>query len=277
MRLPAKMLAVLMGILLGAGPAVADGWVGFYVPSKPSKPPSAKATLSAGAATGICIREILAAQERHGIPNNLLLAIGLQEAGTRRNGHFTVWPFAVNAAGEGRLFDTRAAALAWIADRRHAGIASIDVGCMQINMRWHPEAFENAAEGFDARVNVDYAARFLKRLHARTGDWLTAAGSYHSFEPAFRDVYLDRLQRNIAAANSGLNAFAALARNAHGSEMSPLPDRQRKRTEEKVTIARATWGADLGGRANAGSSIYSGRRITPLLPQFSVQTSEASG
>ena len=39
--------------------------------------------------------------------------------------------------------------------RRAARIRSIDVGCMQINRRWHPEAFDSPAQGVDPRVNVD--------------------------------------------------------------------------------------------------------------------------
>lgn len=280
MRLAPLLLCLLViGWLGPTAPARAEGWVGFYVPSTTAKSRRSATAISPGGATGICIREILAAQERHDIPDNLLLAIGLQEAGTRRGGHFTVWPFAVNAAGEGRLFDTRAAALNWIAERQRAGIASIDVGCMQINMRWHPEAFDSPAQGFDPRVNVEYAARFLKRLHARTGDWLMAAGSYHSFEPEFRDVYLTRLHRNIAAANSGMNGFAALAQGAGDAEIAPLqaPSRSRRKSTANTTVARATWGADLGGQATAGTSIYSGRKITPLLPQFTNHSDEASG
>lgn len=167
------LVAGLIGLTFGTT-ALADGWGQFYV-SKTPRAARAGTPIASGGEDGVCIREILAAQARHGIPDNMLLAIGLQEAGTRRNGQFTVWPYAVNAEGEGRLFDSRLAALDWIAERQRAGVRSIDVGCMQINMRWHPDAFVNAAEGFDPTVNVDYAARFLKQLYAQTGNWMQAA------------------------------------------------------------------------------------------------------
>ena len=82
----------------------------------------------------------------HGIPNNILLGIGLQEAGRRVGEGVTIWPWSVNAAGTGRVFDSRDEALAWVQERQAAGIASIDVGCMQINLRWHPEAFVSPAQ-----------------------------------------------------------------------------------------------------------------------------------
>ena len=256
--------------------AGAEGWARFYVPTqKPVTEPTITSDLARGDNMGICIREILAAQIRHGIPDNLLLAIGLQEAGTRRNGHFTVWPFAVNAAGIGRLFDTRAAALEWVTSRQRAGVESIDVGCMQINLRWHPDAFATADQGFDPRTNVDYAARFLKQLRKRTGDWMQAAGAYHSFEPEYRDAYLGRLKKNISAANAGLPAFLALASDT-------IPDRDMPRatpesTTRNATVARGTWGAQLGGDATARTSLYSAQEIQPILPQFTTITAETTG
>ena len=260
-----------------ASPALAQGWGSFYEPTRKDKVTATAQTLAAkGGPEGVCIREILAAQTRHGIPDNLLLAIGLQEAGTRRNGHFTVWPYAVNAAGEGRLFDSRNAALDWIAERQASGIRSIDVGCMQINMRWHPDAFDKPAQGFDPRVNVDYAARFLKRLHRRTGSWMQAAGSYHSFEPEYRDTYLDRLQKNISAANARLPEFQALA------SASPVPARPRKTPRSTSgsydrLAAKATWGAQIGGAANARRSLYSAHEMQPVLPQFTTVRAEDAG
>jgi hypothetical protein len=279
MRMPRMLLrTAALGLML-SGAAQAEGWARFYVStSKPAiAAPVPSSSMARGGEHGICIREILAAQARHGIPDNLLLAIGLQEAGTRRNGHFTVWPFAVNAAGTGRLFDSRAAALDWVAERQRAGVRSIDVGCMQINLRWHPDAFDNAAQGFDPRINVDYAARFLKRLHRRTGNWMLAAGSYHSFEPEYRDVYLARLQKNISAANARLPEFVALA---SGAPHRTAPDSTRPVSREpdgSITVARATWGAHLGGDANARTSLYSSQEMQPVLPQFTTVTSEASG
>lgn len=262
--------------------AAAEGWAKFYVPTaKPAAPPAARFDAAPGNAEGVCIREILKAQTRHGIPHNLLLAIGLQEAGTRRNGHFTVWPFAVNAAGTGRLFESRAAALDWVAERQAAGVRSIDVGCMQINLRWHPDAFADVSQGFDPGANVDYAARFLKRLHRQTGDWLQAAGAYHSFEPQYRDLYLARLEKNIAAANAGLPRFAALAGAAgtrqatYVADTAPAPARRQE--GGGVQVARATWGAHLGGQDNARMSLYSARQIQPILPAFTTVPSEAAG
>jgi hypothetical protein len=154
-----RRAAISSPLPLSRHPISPGGWETFYASSEPAV---ATAPGTAGTDAAICLRAILDAQERHGIPDNLLLGIGLQEAGTRRDGTLTIWPWAVNAAGEGRLFDTAREAMAWVRQRQEAGVASIDVGCLQINLRWHPDAFQSLEEGFTPALNADYAARFLR-------------------------------------------------------------------------------------------------------------------
>lgn len=257
---------ILLALLACGGPLGAAGWGDFYAApagaSRAETPPPRGPAVAEG---GVCIREILKAQLRHGIPGNLLLGIGLQEAGVMRGGELTVWPWAVNAAGEGRTFENRRGALDWIAERRAAGVDSIDVGCMQINMRWHPEAFASPEEGFDPASNVDYAARFLVDLHERTGDWKSAAGSYHSFTPDKQAIYLDQLERNVAVANDRIEIFRTLA--AGESPESPL-DRQIASAEPtQRSGGGAIWSSDLG-RGSGRRSIYSDRELRPVLPAF---------
>lgn len=250
--------ALLLSLaLVSAAPALAN-WQGFYTPSE------RVARGMAVAPDAVCVREILRAQLRHSIPDNILLGIGLQEAGIRRNGRLTVWPWAVNAEGEGRLFDSRDSALDWVAGAQAEGISSIDVGCMQVNLHWHPEAFGSVAEGFDPARNVDYAARFLKRLHAKTGDWELAAGSYHSFTPERRETYLDSLRRNVKAANARLDEFRAIAAEAQPRGDAPAATGAAPR-------ASVFWSAGLSRAREADEgrrSLYSDQALQPVLPAF---------
>jgi hypothetical protein len=73
--------------------------------------------------------------------------------------------------------------------RLAAGTRSIDIGCMQINLLHHPDAFPSVEAGFDPETNVRYAVRYLKSLFARTGDWAVATGQYHSSTPERATVY----------------------------------------------------------------------------------------
>jgi hypothetical protein len=88
---------------------------------------------------------------------------------------------------------TRAEAVAEVQARLAAGTRSIDIGCMQINLLHHPDAFPSVDAGFDPATNVAYAVRFLRSLHARTGDWQTATMQYHSATPERGLVYHQRV------------------------------------------------------------------------------------
>ncbi len=70
----------------------------------------------------------------------------------------------------------RPQAVAAVRAMQARGIQSIDVGCGQINLMHHPDAFASLEQAFDPQANAVYAARFLKELFAQTGDWNKAAG-----------------------------------------------------------------------------------------------------
>lgn len=131
-----RALLVLVMLIL-PGQALAQ-WTGFYTPTQ--RAAVAAPTVSNSGDKGLCIREILLAQMRYQIPDNLLLGIGLQESGLYRDGSLTVWPFTANAEGQGAYFDTAAEGVAWVNAQRARGVTSVDLGCMQINMHWHPDA-----------------------------------------------------------------------------------------------------------------------------------------
>lgn len=186
------MLLVLFCLLLPPAAAAQPTASGGFRPALP--PPAA-----AGTAPGISCRAAIAAAERaHAIPAGLLLAIGLVESGRTdpATGQRDPWPWAVNAEGRGALLDTREAALAFVRQAEAAGARSIDIGCMQVNRMHHPAAFASLEQGFDPAANADYAARFLRQLKEGPagGDWMKAAGFYHSQTPDRADAYRARVQ-----------------------------------------------------------------------------------
>jgi hypothetical protein len=79
------------------------------------------------------------------------------------------------------------------------GTTNIDLGCFQLNYRWHGEAFGSIDEMLDPQANALYAARFLGRKYAETGDWALAAAAYHSGTPEFADRYRSRFEAVYAA------------------------------------------------------------------------------
>jgi hypothetical protein len=161
------------------------------------------------------------------LPPHLLAAIALVESGRTDpgTGATAPWPWTIDVAGAAHVFDSEAAAVAAVQAAQLAGIQSIDVGCMQVNLLHHPHAFANLEEAFDPAANVRYAARFLTALHAQSGDWAQAIAAYHSATPELGAAYAQRVAATWPlAARFGLTADGgskALAEAALEAEVDP--------------------------------------------------------
>lgn len=130
--------------------------------------------------TDICLTAARDAAAVSDVPLSVLIAITQTETGRGQGGETRPWPWTVNMEGEGHWFDSRDEALAYVFENYNRGARSFDIGCFQINFRWHGEHFNSIEEMFDPAANAAYAARFLSNLHAETGDWSAAAGAFHS-------------------------------------------------------------------------------------------------
>ena len=157
-----RKLLLCMGVAAGIGQARAD------------VPPGAACTAAGHEA-----------EQAGALPVNLLLSIGMVESGhpDPLTGRFAPWPWTVNADGNGQYFPTKEAAEAFVRFAEESGARDIDVGCFQISLQSHPDAFASLDEAFDPDKNAAYAARFLVRLKGQTGSWTTAIADYHSALP----------------------------------------------------------------------------------------------
>jgi hypothetical protein len=145
----------------------------------------------------VCLQHIRSEEKVHRIPKGLLAAIGLTESGRAlKRGQMTVWPWTVNAAGEGHYFESKADAIAFVEGKLADGVESIDVGCMQINLKHHPDAFASLEDAFDPATNAAYGADFLTSLHGELNGWLAAARRYHSATPEKGEAYGERVLAN---------------------------------------------------------------------------------
>jgi hypothetical protein len=125
------------------------------------------------------------AEQGSALPSNLLISIGMVESGRTDplTGHKAPWPWTVNADGQGQYFENKADAEAFVRFAEASGAHDIDVGCFQISLQSHPDAFATLDDAFDPAHNAAYAARFLTQLKAQTGSWNTAIADYHSALP----------------------------------------------------------------------------------------------
>jgi hypothetical protein len=196
----------------------------------------------------LCRAAIAEAERGANLPRGLLQAIGRVESGRRdpETGQFAPWPWTTNAEGEGKYFPTREAAIAHVRQLQARGVRIIDVGCMQVNLHHHANAFASLEQAFDPLINARYAARFLTELNGGRADWRQAAGHYHSQTPERAGPYREKV----------LAAWEQEARNSGDSSAEAMALARLRGGWGSVALA-STGGLSLSNRADRA-------RIIPL-------------
>lgn len=193
-----------------------------------------------------------------GVPPDILGALTLTETGRRLDGVVRPWAWSANAEGEGTWFEDPASAIAFAEDRVAQGRTNIDIGCFQLNYRWHGENFSSVAQMFDPLENARYAARFVAQLHSELGDWRQAAGAFHSRTQVYAQRYLARFDtlretyrqhgfQGMTGSPETYNSFAA------------IDSGQRKRVRERVMLLGAPLGSQVTGRPGSLAVLASGQ------------------
>lgn len=176
------------------------------------------------------------AAESTGVPIDLLLAITRVETGRSGAGpEPEPWPWTINANGAGQFFGSRAEAVAAAEAHLSDGTGTFDIGCFQLNLRWHGAAFATLDEMFDPVRNAEYAAGFLLELYRESGDWKRAVAAYHSRTPELAAQYVSRVRAVLEgpevlppplAAEASMpreNLFPLLQAGTQGSAGSLVP------------------------------------------------------
>lgn len=166
--------------------------------------------------------------QKYGIPAGIMAAIARVEAGYKwSDGRHRAWPWTANFAGESAYYKTHDE----LVDRVEAAILdgkeNIDLGCMQINLRWHGDHFSTLAQMADPASNIDYAARFLLDLYDRLGTWQQAIGAYHSQDPARSKDYAAKVlavynRRNDTAPVQGYQKLAQTITAHQRADRAPV-------------------------------------------------------
>lgn len=197
---------------------------------------------SANGQSDLCETAVRVASAETGVPLPVLRAITLVETGRTLAGRPQPWPWAVNHAGTSHWFPTRKAAVDFAAQALAEGSGNLDIGCFQMNHRWHGAKFSSLDQMFDPVENARQAARFLQQLHRNSGDWAQTAGRYHSRTPHLAERYRARFATQLAAADQ---------------PDLPAPER---RTANGFPLLRPSKGGALGSLVPADAS---GRRLLP--------------
>lgn len=161
----------------------------------------------------LCDKAAKAAADKHNVPFVLMQAIARVESGRSHGGKITPWPWTVHYAGRGHWFSTRAEAEHFVPDTPEARQRNIDIGCFQINLRWHGHNFQSVHDMFSPQNNADYAAQFLKAHYKATGSWTKAMRHYHSKTIHLADRYQTRVDKMLQQLEGAISDEAALGAN----------------------------------------------------------------
>ena len=129
-----------------------------------------------------CNIEIKHFEAKYNIPKNILKTISTIES--------SKYPWTINVGGKGYMFNEKEKAINYtkMAVEKY-GKTNIDIGCMQLNVKWHAHNFSSIKEMFEPSKNVEYAAKLLKSHFAQTKNWKEAVKRYHSLDQKHKEVY----------------------------------------------------------------------------------------
>ncbi len=177
------------------------------------------------------------AEKKYGLPENILLSISRVESGYQKvDGVIRAWPWTLNAGGDSSYFQTKEDALRSLEERIKNGVTNIDIGCMQLNFRWHKDFFNNLSDMINPIKNVDYAARFLNKLHQRHRSWEKAVKYYHSSKSKYNVKYY----RKVKAVWKKENNESSLAPKLLAAVLEPKPKKANIfiKKEERVPLIK---------------------------------------
>ena len=149
-------------------------------------------------ATGhsLCQKAIRDAEQQYQIPKGVLQSIANIESGynkAKSKSQSYAWPWAINNAGKSYYFKSKPEAIEHVKKLQKQQKTNIDVGCMQVNLRWHGQSFNDLSQAFNPQENAHYAAYFLRKLYHRHGSWQKAIGFYHSSLTTHQNRYKSKV------------------------------------------------------------------------------------
>jgi hypothetical protein len=169
-----------------------------------------------------CDRAAVHAETAWHLPAGLLAAIGTVESGRRGLGSAlpVAWPWSINVGGRGLYQPSKAAAIAAVRAFQAGGrgLQAIDVGCFQVDLFYHPQAFATLDAAFDPEANAKVAARVLTLSRFDGGSWEAAIALYHAASPTRGAQYLRQVQAVWASART---RSAAAQEAAYAVLLSP--------------------------------------------------------
>lgn len=117
--------------------------------------------------------------KKYGMDPLLLYALAITESATGAgHGNIRPYPYVFRSSDGPRFFKNKDEAAAELSDLLKR-TQDIDVGMLQINLRFHPQ--HNPSDLLDPHYNLTAGAKYLKAMMATTTDPVIGVGRYHSW------------------------------------------------------------------------------------------------
>lgn len=142
-----------------------------------------------------CLAAARRAEQIHGLPNGLMVAIALSESGLHAH--------ALNIGGRAYFPESPGEARAMLAAA--PARASVMAGCVQVNARVHARLTDWP---LDAERSADWAGGILRRWYSETGSWTTALARWHGGSPASTRRVLCRIKAKLDVTAPGSPVLA---------------------------------------------------------------------
>ena len=153
------------------------------------------ASFAEGSDSQLCDQSIEIVAQNSFVPREVLYKIARLESGRHMDGRHVSWPWSINNGGKGYFLKDSTTALSTLAHLKAQGKTNIDVGCMQLNIRWHADFFDSLQQMMNPLDNVRYAASYLEQLYKETGSWEKTVKFYHSRNAKFNSVYYAKYKK----------------------------------------------------------------------------------
>lgn len=136
-----------------------------------------------------------AAAQKSQIDGLLLYSVALAESASGKGGGLAgPSPLAIRAGNDAFYPKTRQEAEATLRSLLAEGRTNIDVGLMQVNLRWHGQRVASPYELLEPSRNLEVATQILyETLLSSPNDIRTAVGRYHNWEDERGGRYADRV------------------------------------------------------------------------------------
>ena len=186
--------------------------------------------------SSLCNRYFSIYENKHHMPSNMLRAISVTESGKWINpiAKSIAWPWTINVGGKGYHYDSKIEAIQAVKKLMKKGRSSIDVGCMQINLKYHPEAFNNLEQAFEPKYNIEYAAEFLAKKYKQKRSWEAAIRHYHNANPIYSNKYIARVYKTWRIEDQAVNV-ALLDTPAMNITVRQRPDLNQSNDVSEIT------------------------------------------